>query len=253
MKTKFDAPSQPNQKEEVKNQIILTAGSNFENALKDLNGFDRIWIIWWFHKNSRWRPMVLPPRGNGKRRGLFATRSPHRPNPIGMTSTRLYGISGRTLTVGELDLVDGTPILDIKPYIPEIDAFNNSAIGWLGEVIDELAAPVKFKVEISTLAAQQIEWLKSEWKEDFTGRAIEILKRDPNPHRTRRISRRKLGGFKMGCGPWQIIFSVKDEIVTIESLAPGYPPRLLQNDEYDEVPARDAQLAFMKKWGQARI
>lgn len=253
MKTKFDAPSQPNQNEEKKNQIILSSGHNFENALKDLKGFDRIWIIWWFHKNTRWRPMVLPPRGNGKRRGLFATRSPHRPNPIGMTSTKLYGISGRTLTVGELDLVDGTPILDIKPYIPEIDAFSDSAIGWLGEVVDELAAPVKFKVEISSLASEQIEWLKSEWKEDFIARAIEILKRDPNPHRTRRISRRKLGGFKMGCGPWQIIFSVQDDLVTIDSIAPGYPPRLLHNDEYDEVPAREAQLAFMEIWGQARI
>lgn len=99
--------------------------------IRDLERFSHIWLLPWFHLNGpRRRPLVRPPRG-GPPRGALATRSPHRPNPLGLSAVRLLGISGRVLSVAQLDLLDGTPILDIKPYIPDYDAHPEASRGWL--------------------------------------------------------------------------------------------------------------------------
>lgn len=105
-----------------------------QESLRYLEGFDYIWVISWFHLNGpRLRPLVSPPRG-GPKRGVFSTRAPHRPNPIGLSCVRLVKIEGRTLHVDDLDLIDGTPILDIKPYIADYDAIPDASRGWLEEV-----------------------------------------------------------------------------------------------------------------------
>ncbi|MBX7144639.1 MAG: tRNA (N6-threonylcarbamoyladenosine(37)-N6)-methyltransferase TrmO [Oligoflexia bacterium] len=246
MKLKFDAPHQPNSSAIKTNVIELLPGKNFEQALQDLKGFDRVWLVWWFHKNSAWRPLVLPPRGGRKKRGVFATRSPHRPNGLGLTSTTLLDVRGRKIVVGPVDLVDGTPILDIKPYIPEVDAFPNAAIGWLADVHSEIAEP-KFSVTISTVATTQVEWLRKNWQIDFITRAREVLSLDPSPHRTRRIT--KCGQeFRMGCGAWRIYFSVAGDVVEVLRVEPGYPARSLDGPAANEVPDLAAQRAFLQKF-----
>lgn len=248
MQVKFDAPHQPDHRTEQESTIVLHPGKNFEMALRDLGGFEWIWLIWWFHRNSTWRPMVLPPRGGSKRRGVFATRSPHRPNPIGITAVRLLGISGRTLTVGSNDLVDGTPLLDIKPYLRSVDSFPEAVEGWIGEVERELTQTAPYQVIIAPVAEQQIRWLKDSFGVDFASRALELLRQDPRPHRTRRITQAKTGLSRMGCGAWRIFFRVEGVIVTVEYLAPGYPARLLNDQAQESVPDREAQLAFLRAW-----
>lgn len=100
-------------------------------ALKDLEGFSHLWVISWFHLNGpRKKPLVRPPRG-GEKRGVFATRAPHRPVPIGLSAVELLKIEGPVLYVRGLDLIDGTPVLDLKPYIPDYDAFPDASRGWL--------------------------------------------------------------------------------------------------------------------------
>ena len=99
-------------------------------ALDDLAGFARIWLIFVFDRSEGWTPRVRPPRGGGKR-GVLATRSPHRPNPIGLSAVELLAVEARALRVRGLDLLDGTPVLDIKPYVPYADAFPDSAAGWI--------------------------------------------------------------------------------------------------------------------------
>jgi tRNA-Thr(GGU) m(6)t(6)A37 methyltransferase TsaA len=108
------------------------------DVLRGLEGFEYIWVIVWLHQNRGWRPMVTPTRGPRVKRGLFATRSPHRPCPLGLSALRLVGIEGHVLRVLGVDLLDGTPVLDIKPYVPYADAFPTAKAGWL----DELEGPI---------------------------------------------------------------------------------------------------------------
>ena len=104
-----------------------------EEVLQDLAGFDRLWLIFAFHRSEGWKSLVKPPRG-GPKRGVLATRSPHRPNPIGLSAVELIKIEGRTLHLRGVDLLDGTPVLDIKPYVPYADAFPEAKAGWIDEL-----------------------------------------------------------------------------------------------------------------------
>lgn len=101
-----------------------------EAAYRDLAGFERIWLVFVFNRSEGWKAEVKPPRGGGKR-SVLATRSPHRPNAIGLSAVQLLGIEGSCLQVCGVDLLDGTPILDIKPYVPYADAFPDAAAGWI--------------------------------------------------------------------------------------------------------------------------
>ncbi|WP_136515414.1 tRNA (N6-threonylcarbamoyladenosine(37)-N6)-methyltransferase TrmO [Geomonas edaphica] len=104
-----------------------------EKAIQDLEGFERLWLIFAFHLSEGWRSSVKPPRG-GPKRGVLATRSPHRPNSIGLSAVELVGIEGKTLHLRGVDLLDGTPVLDIKPYVPYADAFPHAKAGWIDEL-----------------------------------------------------------------------------------------------------------------------
>lgn len=115
-----------------------------EETLQDLEGFAYVWIIFVLHKSEGWAPMVRPPRGPRVKRGVFATRSPHRPNAIGLSAVELAAVEGRTLRLRGVDLLDGTPVLDIKPYVPYADAFPQARAGWIDgvdEVQGLLSAP----------------------------------------------------------------------------------------------------------------
>ena len=101
-----------------------------EAAYRGLAGFDRIWLLFVFHRSEGWKPEVRPPRGGGKR-SVLATRSPHRPNPIGLSAVELLEVVSGGLRVRGIDLLDGTPILDIKPYVAYADAFPDAAAGWI--------------------------------------------------------------------------------------------------------------------------
>jgi tRNA-Thr(GGU) m(6)t(6)A37 methyltransferase TsaA len=245
---KFHAPHQPAEDGEARSVLELLPDCGYERALQDLAGFDRVWLVWWFHRNPNWRPLVLPPRGPAQRRGVFATRSPHRPNPLGLTPVRLLAVEGRRLILGPCDLVDGTPVLDIKPYVPAYDSFPTANAGWIDALDTELEQPARFTVNLSAHAKAQSRWLLEPWGIDFIPRMTELLARDPTPHRTRRIKRRRGSLHEIGCGAWRALFQVEASVVNVLALEPAYPLRFLTRDGYEDVPDREAQLAFMKHW-----
>jgi tRNA-Thr(GGU) m(6)t(6)A37 methyltransferase TsaA len=109
---------------------IVEVLPQFADGLKDLQGFERIWLIYWFDRVSETKLIVKPFRDDSER-GLFSTRAPCRPNRIGMSPVRLVRIAGNILYVADIDVLDGTPLLDIKPYIPEFDCFGDSKCGWM--------------------------------------------------------------------------------------------------------------------------
>ena len=127
-------PRQPGLGEDAPGRLILDPERVPVGALQDLAGFERLWVLAWLHLNGAAFPArVRPPRG-GPKRGLLATRAPHRPNPIALSAVRLVSVDGHTLHVVDHDLLDGTPILDIKPYVPFCDAFPDARAGWVDEM-----------------------------------------------------------------------------------------------------------------------
>lgn len=245
---KFNARHQPDENTPETNRLEMLPGDKYQKALKDLEGFDRIWLLWWFHRNKDWRPEVLPPRGPSKRRGVFATRSPHRPNPLGITPVQLIAVRKGHLVLGPCDLVDGTPVFDIKPYIPSYDSFPHSKAGWIDEVDAALAAPAAFRISYAPQALEHLEWLHREWSIDFRERLIEILSRDPTPHRTRRIRARRGDLFEIGCGAWYAVFKVEGDQVTVLHVKPAFPLKFLNDPARPVLPDKAAQLAFRARW-----
>ena len=102
----------------------------YAEGLRDLDGFERIWLVYAFHRAGPARLRLVPFRDTVER-GVFATRAPCRPNAIGLSCVRLLSVAGRVLRVAGVDVLDGTPLLDIKPYAPAFDAFPDSRAGWL--------------------------------------------------------------------------------------------------------------------------
>ena len=152
-KEKADAPRQGPLAEGV--TATIEVGLEYKDALEDLSGFERIWVLFWFDRAEGWKPKVQPPRSDTKR-GLFATRSPHRPNPIGMTAVRIDRVDGLVIHIRDHDLIDGTPVLDIKPYIPYADAFPEASSGWLDK--DPKAA---WEVDVSAVE-EPLAWIAKE-------------------------------------------------------------------------------------------
>ena len=159
------APRQAALEQDVPARIELIASADFEHALEDLERWSHIWVLYWFHQNRDWRPKVTPPRSLEKR-GLFATRSPHRPNPIGLSAVALERVEGCTVHIRGADMIDGTPVLDIKPYVPYADAIAGANSGWLGEELGQ-DAPARdpgprYVVTFAAGARAQLDWLRSE-------------------------------------------------------------------------------------------
>ncbi len=200
---RYQAPRQPGSSEtDLPGRIVLEPRHNFEQALEDLDGFSKIWLIYWFDRNENWKPKVLPPRGPaGKKRGVFATRSPHRPNPIGLSLVDLIEIKGRTIYVGNVDLLDKTPILDIKPYLPYAEAFPDAKSGWL-EGLNNTPIEITFAEGVA-----HDEALSAQLRISIPRELVESPETYPLPHPYRRI-KRTTDGFEIALQEERIEFTI---------------------------------------------
>lgn len=124
-------PAQPQHRAAEEAVIELFTDRVPATALQDLDGFDYVWVLAFLHLNQGFRPLLAPPRDREHKRGLFATRAPHRPNPLGLSAARILRVEGPRVYLERLDLLNGTPVLDLKPYVPYADAFPDAAAGWL--------------------------------------------------------------------------------------------------------------------------
>ena len=157
---KFGIPRQSGLVQEAEARIVFEKPFRIANAVRGLEGFSHIWLLWQFSENLRdtWSPTVRPPRlGGNARMGVFATRSPFRPNPIGLSCVRLLEIEtdrelGPVLRVAGADLMDGTPIFDIKPYLPYTDSHPEAVGGFT-----DAAAMERLTVEIAPELLERIE------------------------------------------------------------------------------------------------
>jgi len=108
-------------------------------GLQDLEGFERVWLLYWFDRAAIARDLIVTPYLEDAPHGVFATRAPARPNPIGMSPVRLLSVEGNVLRLADVDILDGTPLLDIKPYVPRFDCFQTARNGWFDALGDRRA------------------------------------------------------------------------------------------------------------------
>jgi len=230
-----DAPRQPAAARTVEGRIELFAGRNFEHALMDLSSWRYIWVLFWFHLNDGWRPKVQPPRSS-RRRGVFATRSPHRPNPIGMSVLRLERVEGLNLHVRGVDMLDQTPVLDLKPYVTYTDAIDDDG-GWLADRDPQ----TPFSVEFTPEAYRALVFLRDEWGVDLEEAVKQKLELGPEPHPYRRI--RPLDeGFVLAVKEWRALFQVREKTVTVQRIESGFRPKALKDPSN---PALEVHRAFV--------
>jgi tRNA-Thr(GGU) m(6)t(6)A37 methyltransferase TsaA len=222
-----DAPRQPRAAPEVEGRVELFGGRGYEDALSDLACWDHIWLVVWFDRNRGFSTKVTPPRSDRKR-GVFATRAPYRPNPIGISAVRLVSVDGLMLTVSGLDLLDGTPLLDIKPYVPYTDSIAGANHGWLEQAVLDDVQPrdpgARYEVGFDLPAEAQLAYLRDAHAIELAPRIEAQLALGPEPHAYRRI-RREGDKFRLAVKDWRAWFRVEGQRVTVERIGSGYRAR----------------------------
>ena len=206
--SKFGIPRQSGLVDELRSTIIFEPEFRNPDTLRGIEGYSYLWLIWQFSDAVRngWSPTVRPPRlGGNTRMGVFATRSPFRPNSLGLSSVRLVGVEhtethGTVLHVGGADLMDGTPIFDIKPYIPYGDC-HPDALGGFTDTAGEFLLDVNFP-----------EHLLTKLPADKRNAAIGVLSHDPRPSYQRDPDRI----YGLSFAGWDIRFTVAGNILTVQ-------------------------------------
>lgn len=217
--TKVEAARQPRAAGGAQGRIELLPARNFEHALSDLDEWPYIWVLFWFDRNEGWRPKVLPPRSRSGRKGVFATRSPHRPNPLGLSAVKLERVDGLTLHVSDVDMLDGTPVFDIKPYVAYTDAIAAAGDGWLTDEEAPRDPIPEFEVAWDAVAAEQAAWVEAQTGLPLRARATATLALGPEPHPYRRIRRSRFG-FSLCVKEWRLKFRVdgrRVQVIAVES------------------------------------
>ena len=184
LKQRYETPRQGILAKGTNAVIQLYPKNNFNQALKNLDGFDRLWIIYQFHLNKGWKPLVSPPRHTRTKVGVFSTRAPYRPNPIGLSCVKLEKIEGLKIFISESDILDSSPVLDIKPYLPYSDSFPGSATGWVKNEMDNT-----YEILIEEKARKLSEQLKKEVDVNLLGYAHVQLEFNPTDTTRKRISK----------------------------------------------------------------
>ena len=219
---KFGIPRQPQSLSHIETRIVFTPPFRVREALRGIEGFSHLWLIWGFSANEEkgnassagdtfsrsWSPTVRPPRlGGNKRMGVFATRSPFRPNPIGLSSVRLLRVEendgeGMVLVVAGADLMDGTPIYDVKPYLSYSDAHPEACNGFAEETKN-----YRLQVIWSNDALQQIS-------DSQRTELEEILSQDPRPA----YQHNPLREYKLDYDGMRVVFSVEEATLFVRSI-----------------------------------
>ena len=212
--TKFGVPRQSGLVEELRATLVFEPDYRNPDALRGIEGFSHLWLLWGFHKAQRdtWSPTVRPPRlGGNDRLGVFATRSPFRPNPLGLSCVKLEKVELRTprgplVHVSGADLMDGTPIYDIKPYLPYADCRPEASEGF--------APAPEGRLQV-VLSQEMEEKVPPEKREALKG----VLACDPRPHYQKDPKR----VYGMAFAGLEVRFTVDGETLTVVAVSPPGP------------------------------
>lgn len=204
---KFGIPRQSREESPIETRIVFEPEYKVAEALRGIEGYSHLWLIWSFSEVDSWSPTVRPPRlGGNKRMGVFATRSPFRPNPLGLSSVRLVRVEDGDLIVSGADVLDGTPIYDIKPYLSFSDSHEDARNGFAEET-----KGYKLNVEMSATALLNGDVsLNDEIRRDIEY----ILSQDPRPGYQDDPDRE----YKLDYAGWNVAFGVEKGVVIIKKI-----------------------------------
>ena len=203
---KFGVPRQGNLAPHVISDIVFEPAFAQAECLRGIEEFSHLWLIWGFHCNDgqAWHPTVRPPRlGGNTRVGVFATRSPFRPNPLGLSVVKLVSAESGVLRVSGADMVNGTPIYDIKPYIPYADSIPDAASGFTAHPWE----PLRVRVAAPLPAGVTPEWLEG---------MREVLAQDPRPAYQQSPER----VYHIVFLPFEVSFRVEDGVAVVIDISP---------------------------------
>ena len=223
--------------------IRLDDDPDLRAGLRGLDDFERIWVLCELHLNETWHPLVEPPREGLGKLGVFATRSPHRPNRIGLSCVSLLGIDGGSLHVGRHDLLDGTPVFDIKPYLPYADAFPDARAGWVDACEEQVYA-------LDLAAARiQIEWVAAHAGWDLGNFLAVQLRTDPTDARRKRIAE-TTAGYRIAFRTWRVDYRLVGDRVEVLAVASGYPAEEMAEGAEDKYGDKAVHRAFVETFAQ---
>ncbi|PVY70790.1 tRNA-Thr(GGU) m(6)t(6)A37 methyltransferase TsaA [Tamilnaduibacter salinus] len=215
---KFAVPRQPGQTRHAHAELVIQPPYNREEAFRGLDDCSHLWLTFHFHEAGGWRPTVRPPRlGGNQKVGVFATRSPFRPNQLGLSVVRHHGLERRgkerVLLIQDHDLIDGTPIYDIKPYLPWADSHPQATMRWSGEA-PQATHTVRFSAEAETRLAH----LSPTSYPDFRQLIADLLTCDPRPGFRRGGNERRVYGVQLY--DQDVRFRFDDDTVEVLDLIP---------------------------------
>ena len=213
---KADVPRQGSLATDHLGMIRFLPENGFEQALEDLKGMEKIWVLFWMHEVKHWKVKVQPPRDVCKK-GVFATRSPHRPNPIGLSCVTLLEVRGLDVFIKDHDLLDQTPILDIKPYLPYADSFPQAKMGWM----EGTSSIPSNSIHWNELSLKQLAFLKKEGI-DLKGKVESRLKHFSSPSSSNRIKFLGENIYLEFYKEWRILFEKKDVSIEVLAILSGY-------------------------------
>ena len=235
--------------------IELLPNKNFEQAVKNLNGFDRIWVLYQFHLNANppnarasWKPLVTPPRHTREKVGVFATRAPYRPNQIGMSCVKLEKVEGLKIFISESDILNGSPVLDIKPYLPYSDSFPDAATGWVKSGLENI-----YEVSFSKKASAQTDWLKSNSKinlVNFARLQLEFNPTDSTRKRIVQLENKNKPKYVLAYRTWRIHYMVNetDKKVLVKEIRSGYTKEEMLIFDIDKYGDKHLHKMFNEKY-----
>lgn len=248
-KDRYEAPRQGVHSKDTFGYIELEKYKNFEQGTNDLNGIERVWLIYHFHINDGWKPLVSPPRFHERKIGVFATRSPFRPNPIGISSVKVEKADNLRIYISEFDLLDGTPILDIKPYIPYADSFPDSKTGWL------VSNKKSYNVKFSNYFEKQNEWLVKNGDFNIENYAKVQLQFEPDNTFRKRITKNQNGNeydYILKFRTWFLEYQINhdDATVFVERVQSEYSKEDVLDDN-KELKEKEVHIKYYKDFLKA--
>ena len=240
-KYRYETPRQGVLAEESVSVISLLPKHNFEQALEYLDGFERIWVIYQFHLNDNWKPKVSPPRHTSNKVGVFASRAPYRPNPIGMSCVKLLKVEGLDVYITESDILDCSPVYDIKPYLPYSDSFPDAKTGWVKSGLENI-----FEVVFDPIAEEKVIWLKEHTGINLRSFTRLQLEFNPMDDSRKRISAHA-GAFVLSYRTWRILYAVdvENNDIHVTDIESGYSQTDLDDAVSDVYADKDIHRNFV--------